>query len=649
MTIPLFKKLYKAFPLSFYLITPLQAVSVDHELRACKPALLAELNEQKRLKAGGCPVSEKLVFWLGIIRDPDQFTPKELMTFLNSHSHWPHHEKLCRKAEEVISTKASPQEILAWFDKNPPQTPEGVIIYSKTLLAHKQNQKAAQIVAEAWKTMELSKAQEKEFLSRFGHLLQEKHHMARVELLLKDEEVGDAKRLLSHLSPGHQEMARVRMAFLASKSDALQQMQALSPQLRQNEGLLYEKTKWHRKRGEFKEAQKILVSTSIGTVHAQKWWKEQNYITRELIALRDFNTAYKVVRNHKLDPNSQEFAEAEWLAGWMSLQFLDKPDTALKHFKTLLAHVKGAITKSRGAYWIGRAHEKKRENALAEKAYAQAALYKTTYYGQLGAAKIKQKPFPILSAGPRATKEEKQKFEQNELVKAAYILKGLGSAAAHELSKFLLQIGAQAKTRAERELSVQLAHGLSTKDVVWVAKKAGHREPVLLKIAFPTCPIPRKGQEIPETPFVMAIAYQESRFDPAALSSAGAMGLLQLISSTAAHEAKRLGISHRDNKLFEPRHNLILGSAHLSRLLNNFIGSYILVAAAYNAGPTPVKRWLKEIGDPRTAKVDIIDWIELIPYYETRNYVMRVLENITNYRAALQPNPQKSLVDDLRR
>lgn len=190
MTIPLFKKLYKAFPLSFCLITSLQAQSVDQELRACKPALLAEINEQKRLKVGGCPVSEKLVFWLGISRDPGQFTPKELITFLDSHSHWPHHEKLCRKAEEVISTKASPQEILAWFEKYPPQTPEGVIIYGTTLSAHNQKKKAAQVVAEAWKTMALSKTQEKKFLARFSHLLQEKHHMARLEFLLRDEEVG---------------------------------------------------------------------------------------------------------------------------------------------------------------------------------------------------------------------------------------------------------------------------------------------------------------------------------------------------------------------------------------------------------------------------------------------------------------------------
>lgn len=649
MIIPVFKKLYKAFPLSLCLTMPLQALSVDQELQACKPALLSELNEQKRLHVEGCPVSEKLVFWLGILRNPEQFTPKELISFLDSNPHWPHHEKLCKKAEEVICDKASPAEILSWFENHPPQTPEGVITYGKVLSAHKQKQKAVQVVGNGWENLSLTKAQEKEFLSRFRFLLQEKHHVARLEFLLRDENVEEAKRLLPQLSGNSQKIAQVRMDFLGTHSNVLAKMKALPSQLQKNEGLLYEKTKWHRKRGEFAEAQRILIKAPMTAAHAQKWWKEQHYISRELIALRDFQSAYAVVEHHKIQPGVDEFAEAEWLAGWLSLQFLDKPDTALKHFKTLASNVKGAISKSRASYWIGRVYEKKGENALAEKAYAKAAHYKTTYYGQLAAAKIKQKPYPILSAAPRVKKEERQRFEQNELVKAAHILKGLGSGANHELSKFLLHIAGQTKTKTERELSVQLTHTLSPQDVVWAAKKAGYSEPVLLKTAFPTYSIPKKGQEIPEHPLVMAIAYQESRFVPTAISEANAMGLLQLIATTAAHEAKRLGISHKTSKLFDPQHNLILGSAHISRLLNNFLGSYILIAAAYNAGPTPVRRWLKDLGDPREGRVDIIDWIEMIPYYETRNYVMRVLENITNYRSALQPHPKKTLIDDLKR
>lgn len=648
MIIPPFKTLYKILPLSLCLTPSLSALTPQQELKSCKAALLSELNEHKRLNVGGCPVSEKLVYWLGILRNPDQFTPAELMAFLENHTHWPQHDKLCEKAEETICAKASPDQILRWFETHPPQTAEGVIIYGKTLLAHQQKGKAAQIVTNTWQTMSLTKTQEKKFLSHFAPFLKEKDHIVRLDNLLWDENVEEAKRHLTRVPATHQKIAHVRMAFLAGKSEASQKMNALPAPLRQNEGLLYEKAKWLRKQGHFKEAQQILAKAPIQEEHAQKWWKEQHYIAREKIAMRDYGAAYHLVSHHNVPSGGEDFSNAEWLSGWLSLRFLDKPDTALKHFKALLAHAKGAISKSRGAYWIGRVHEHQKNIDLAHKAYAQAALYKSTYYGQLAATKIKQKPFPVLASAPRAKKEERERFEQNELVQASHILKGLGSAATHELKKFLIQVADQANTKAERELSVALAQKHSPEDVVWVAKKAGYREPVLLKAAFPTYSIPRKGQEVPEIPLVMAVAYQESRFVPSALSAAGAMGLLQLLPTTATHEAKRLGIKHRENKLYDPQHNLVLGSAHLSRMLNNFAGSYILLLAAYNAGPTPVKRWLKEFGDPRLGEVDLVDWVEMIPYYETRNYVMRVLENVSNYRSLL-PHPKITIVDDLRR
>lgn len=635
MTIPGFPKLFKALSL-LSLAPPLYAQSVDHELRACKSAVLSQLNQQKRVEVLGCPVSERLVYWLGIIRDPHQFTPQELITFLNANTHWPHYEKLCRVAEDVISTKASSNQILAWFANHPPQTPEGVIAYGQVL----QPQQAEKVVGRAWQTMSLTKTQEKDFLTHFGRLFKLQHHIARLDFLLWEGNVDEAKRMLSRVPANVQQAAQVRLAFLEGKGNASQL---------QNEGVLYERAKWCRKHKDFEGAYHLLVKTPVTSQYGEKWWKEQNYIAREYIALGKYAAAYQIVKRHQTQPGSDEFAEAEWFAGWLALRFLGKSDTALAHFKALGSHVKGAISKSRAAYWIGRTYEQKKQNELAAQAYAKAARYKTTYYGQLAAAKLQEKPFPMLATVTSAKKSEKDRFQSNELVRAAHILKALGPGAKHELTKFLLHISAQAKTKVERELSVQLAHALSPNDVVWAAKKAGHQEPVLLKCAFPVCAIPRKGQKIPEVPLVMAVAYQESRFDPSALSSANAMGLLQLIEATASKEAKRLGISHKESKLFEPQHNLVLGSAHLSHMLDNFMGSYILTMAAYNAGPTPTHRWVQELGDPRSGQVDIIDWIEMIPYYETRNYVMRVLENVTNYRSALQADPKKTIVDDLQR
>ncbi|MBS0271708.1 MAG: lytic transglycosylase domain-containing protein [Proteobacteria bacterium] len=648
MTIPFFKKLYKAFSISLCISTSLSAQSAHQELKNCKNALLSQLNEQKRVETDGCPVSQKLICWLGILRDPTQFTPKEIITFLTHNTHWPHHEKLCKKAESVIIESGSPTEIITWFEENTPQTPTGAFIYAKTLMALKEKAKAAKIIVSAWRTMELTKAEETKFISKFGHFLQEKDHLARLEFLLWDGNADAAKRLLPHIPINVRQIADVRIAFLKGQPDALNKLKGLSAKQQQDEGLLYELTHWHRKQDHIEEACNLLMQAPISAAYAQKWWTEKNYIAREFIALQEYQKAYDLLSDHALEPGNEDYANAEWLRGWLAFRFLKRPKDAHTHFETLCANVKGAVSKSRGAYWAGRVYEAQENFESAAKWYKKAAKYKTTYYGQLAAVKLREKPHPTLAAAPKATAAEQNRFDQKEIVKAAYILKGLGGGANHELSKFLLHIANQAETKVERELAVHLAHALSPYDIVWAAKKAGYSEPVALKKAYPIFSIPQKGQEIPEKAFVFAIAYQESRFNPTAQSPAGAIGLLQLMPATAAKEAKQLGIKHSERKLVDPQHNLVLGSSHLSQLLNRFDKSYILAAAAYNAGETPVKRWLKDFGDPRSGAIDIVDWIELIPYAETRNYVMRVLENITNYRS-LEGLPKKTLIDDLQR
>lgn len=648
LILPLFQKLYKPLSIILCLPSPLFALSPQMELQKCKPALLAQLNQQKRIKAEGCPVSQKLITWLGILRDAEQFTPKELSAFLNANSHWPHHEKLCRLAEETITKKGSPEEIFVWFENHPPQTPLGALAYAKAHMRLKEKTKAAKVIINAWCTMDMTKAEESKYITSFGHFLQEKEHLARLNMLLWNGDVPTAKRLLPHIPIATRKIAEIRLAFLEGKTtEALKRMQALPTQLQDNEGLLYEKVKYYHKQDEVQPAVEILLKTSASPIYASQWWKERNYFVRELIALKDYQGAYKLLKKHRLEAGCEDFATAEWLMGWLSLRFLNRPNEAKQHFETFLANVKGAISKARGAYWMGRTYEAQHKNEQASKWYSKAAKYKTTYYGQLAAAKIHDAPYPSLAKAPSATPEEKKRFEKKDIVQAAHILKGLGSSASHELSKFLLHIADKADNKAERELSVMLAHAYSPYDVVWTAKKAGYAEPVTLAKAYPTVTIPKRGQQVPEKAFVMAITYQESRFNPTAVSSAGATGLMQFMSSTASEEAKRIGIKHSDKKLTNPQHNVTLGSSHLSYLLGKFDNSYILAAAAYNAGTTPVYRWIEERGNPHTGPIDVVDWVELIPYSQTRDYVMRVMENVTLYRS-LDGSPKKTLIEDLR-
>lgn len=446
---------------------PLSALSPEQEVNACKSALLAQINKQNKLPAKGCPVSQKLVYWLGILRNPEQFTPQELITFLNSHTHWPTHQNLCQKVEHVIATQGSTQEILTWFEKNPPQTPMGVKAYAEVLLAQDEKQKAAKIVAEAWKSMELTQTEEKKLLSSLGHLLQKKDYIARLQFLLWNENVADAQRILSHIPTSMRNIADVRIALITGKSTALQKMKALHAKEQQDEGLLYETAKWHRKQKDFQLAANILIKSSESPTYAPKWWKERNYISREFIALGEYQKAYQLLKSHKLQSGCEDFSNAEFLLGWLSLRFLEKPKEAQQHFATLFANVEGAISKARGAYWLGRTQEALNNIAQAETYYKKAAQYKATYYGQLAAAKIRTTPYPSLASTSKASANDKKNFHNKDIVKAAHILKNLGNPAKHELSKFLLHIAGQSKTKTEGELAVQLAHTLSPYDVVW--------------------------------------------------------------------------------------------------------------------------------------------------------------------------------------
>lgn len=637
MTIHFFKTLYKVLTAFLVCTVSLKALSPEQELRTCKRALLSQINEQKRLRVSGCPVSQHLIVWLGILRNPEQFTPSELISFLESHPHWPQHEKLCKKAEVIISKKGSPKELFAWFKKHPPKTVGGVIVYAKML----QKRDKQKLITTTWETMEMTRKEEKEFLSQFGCTLSQKNHQARLQFQLWNEDVEGAKRLFAYVSAPSKHIATLRIA--------LQNGTPPKGTLPLNdEGLRYETVKWYKKQKNWGEAAKILTATPPSKTYAQKWWKERHYVVRELLELKQYQKAYQLLKQHNLDPGTQEFAEAHWLSGWIALRFLKKPLEAQHHFEILSKNVKAAISKARVAYWLGRTHEKKKERTLAQKWYRKAAYYKTTFYGQLAAHKLKETPYPTLKKALNATAQEVKKFHQKDLVKAAHILKGLGKDASHELSKFLNSIATQAKTKIERELAVQLAATFSPHDVVWIAKQAGKQDPVLLRIAYPVCHLPQKPG-LPERALLLAIAYRESDFNARAVSPKGAMGLLQLVSKTAAEAAKRLGVHHTDAKLFNPSHNLLLGSTHVSTLLNNFNHSYLLTTAAYNAGPTPINRWIKTFGHPhKTDHEATVDWVELIPYAETRNYVQGVLANVTNYRSR-EGTPQKTLVHDLKK
>jgi soluble lytic murein transglycosylase len=340
------------------------------------------------------------------------------------------------------------------------------------------------------------------------------------------------------------------------------------------------------------------------------------------------------------------FAEAEFLAGWIALRRLKKTADALTHFQTLYDGAPTDVARSRGAYWLGRAHETAGHSKEAMDWFGRAAAFGHTFYGQLAARRLPGGTWQMPS-DPTPTPAEQETLAGRELVAAA---RYIGQAGEPDRTRpFLRRLARQVTTPGETRLLAELAAELKRPDVALaVARRASDSGVILFDALFPVVEIGATGSV--ERALALALTRQESEFNAAAVSSSGALGLMQLLPATAREVAGKLSLPFVQDKLTsDPAYNVTLGSQYLAQMLKRFGGSYEIALAAYNAGPTRVARWLDSTGDPRGGKVDMVDWIEMIPLRETRNYVQRIMENLQVYRARFGGGPKLSIEADLRR
>lgn len=608
--------------------------------KPCENALKSQLTSGGYQPHSQCGVAGDVMTWVAIQDKDPAIGLYDVTLFVIDHPDWPAMDKLCARAEGMMDETLEPESVVEWFDAHAPQTSHGYLNYARALKALSKTQKAKEIAQEGWIQRNFTREEAQEYLRAFGQDLTQADHNARLDRLLWDEEIDQAKRLLSLASPAVQKEAETRLALMQAESHIT------IPSHFTFEGVLYESVRALKKSKKFDQAATLLAQVPSQTQHADKWWKERHYVAREFLQDGHPQEAYALIQNHGLT-SGESFADAEFLCGFLALRFLNNPDEALKHFTNLYDRVKSPISKSRGAYWAGRAAEAQDNVELAKDWYTKGAQHTTYFYGQLSAAKLQQSPHPQLFASPRATQQERKAFESQDVVQAFKILSNLGKAGENHAKTFAISIAKNAKTTAERHLLVDLAAHINSHMAVFTAKKAASCEGIHLKVAYPTLKHPHGIQNL-ESALVNGLVMQESRFDTHAVSPAGAMGLMQLMPATAKKEAQKMRVSHSENKLHDPHHNIQLGAHHLHSLVQEFNGSYILAIASYNAGKDAVNRWLAEIGDPRRNR-DVVDWLELIPYYETRNYVQRVLENVNVYRVQTESQPQFTLVHDLQR
>lgn len=593
--------------------------------------------------AGELPA--KLLRWMEMSNRGNRYGFAAISGFVRNNPDWPLRGTLRRRAEEALNPTVSNSDVLKWFETYPPLTADGSIRLVDAVVAAGPKERARKLIRETWINGNFGRKQERSFRRKYRRYLSKADHSARLDRLLWDGQISRARRALRLVDSDTQKIAMARIALRASRGGVDWHIRQVPAQMRSNPGLVFERARWRRRKGMDDGAYDLLKDVPATAPFATKWWVERSIMARRLLAKGHISEAYRLAKANGLSSGAR-YVEAEWLAGWIALRHLREPKVAHRHFTRIGKRVSYPISRARAAYWAGRAAEAAGDRAAAETSFEAASIHDTTYYGQLAAAR-KSGSVTLRSAAVKPTASEVEAFERDDRVRAVRILSQVG--ARSKIRPFMFALLREAESPSHQILTARLATDVGRRDfAVRAGRKAYQAGSPLPNIAYPV--ISMTGNH-PEQALLHAIVRQESNFDTAAISHAGARGLMQLMPRTARGVAKNLRVRFSQRRLTrDSGYNIKLGQAYLGQMLNRFDGSYILAIASYNAGPSAAARWVRQFGDPREPGVDVIDWVESIPYRETRNYVQRVIENLQVYRARMGgPMLAEVIVRDLRR
>ena len=574
----------------------------------------------------------------------------EITTFIKANPDWPQQATLERRAEEAITAATPKSAIIDWFDQHAPTSVDGAMAYGKALLDQGRADEATDLVRKFWISGNFGQAQERIFLNDFEEQIRDQDDIARLDRLMWDHHDDAIRQQMTRVDADHKLLAQARLAFDNEASNSESLAKNLPASVKDDPGLIYEWVRYRRNHDDDDGAIQLLRDPAHDQVRPDLWWSERAVLARRALQKGNISVAYDLAQNHN-QVDGTGYADAEWLSGWIALRFLSDATQGLDHFSRMYDHVVIPRSRSRAAYWAGRAAEALGQGDEAVRWFNLAAQNVTTFYGQLAVDRLHQDQQWALPPDPKPTPADIAQFERQEMTQAAHLL---GQIKETELVKpFMLRAIDLAQTPGERELAANLALSLGRPDIaVTVAKQSERQGVPLIQSGYPVLP---SAGEKPEHALVLSLIRQESAFHADAVSSVGAKGLMQLMPATAAQIAKALKVAFKkkDNLSAQltanPALNIKLGSAYVGDLLSDFNGSYVLTAAAYNAGPGRVRHWVKDMGDPRGSEVDPIDWIESIPYYETRDYVQRVLEATQIYRRKLGAATTSQLDRDIKR
>jgi peptidoglycan lytic transglycosylase len=634
------------------LVRVLGAADRDLYLKAFEAADRGDWTAAKGLAdQGHDPIARRLIEWRYLLDKNGGASFGEIGAFLKANPDWPARDTLFARAEAAIDPNMDPHAVAAWFGDRAPVSDIGRIRLGEAYLATGRVAQGRDLIRQAWIAGSFDLNQEFDIIRRHGDVLTPDVDRERLNRLLWNNDLSAARRELSRVPSDTQQLAQARLSLRTSPSQGAQLVGGLSPSQQDDPGLIFDRARLLRQQNAVDAIPPLLSrapTRQMAQINPGKWWNELNLAARQALQNKSYATAYGVVSNSGLS-SGNEFAEAEFMAGWLDLRFLNNPRGAHTHFQNLAKGVGRPISKARGYYWEGRASEAAGDVAQAAQEYRLAAQAPETFYGQLALAKIDSTPHLHLTDVPADAAAVKGEYERRDTTRAMRVLGDLGMVSL--LRAFATH---EAETHSDPRYLKAMASDLvemGFRDVALrVAKTASYAGANFFAYLHPVISVPAySGPGVaPEPAYVLGIIRQETEFDPSAVSGPGARGIMQLMPSSAKRAADMAGLTYRPNDLIaDTAYNMQLGMTELSEDLSTYGGSYILAAAAYNAGKANVNKWLDTYGDPRSPTVNPIDWIEEIPFSETRNYVQRVLENTQVYRNRLSGHdePLRILAD----
>ena len=557
----------------------------------------------------------------------------DIQRFLKNNNDWPGLKLLRRKGEAVLPTKGQSQDVIDYFVDIPPQTGAGAYALITALRSQGRGDEARAEAIRVWRTMVMSASGEARILRLYERDLKA-HNTARMDMLLWSKAPVATERQMKRVDSGWQALARARLELRDNSKNVDSLIKKVPARLLGDPGLAFERMQWRARKGNTDDAIALMLDTPAELLGRPGMWAgwRRSFARSDMRAGRT-DRAYRLASQHGLTSGSH-FADLEWLSGYLSLTYHNDPTAALEHFKRFRGAVATPISLGRAGYWEGRAYEALGDAENARLAYAFGAEYQTSFYGLLAAERAGLPMQSSLTGRDEFPDWRKASFTDNSIFSAARLF--VASGERHRAEQFLRHLTETALTPDEiGSLGTYLLEINETHLAVMIGKQAAKRGIVVPHAYFPVASLGVIDMPVPHE-LALAIARRESEFDPVVTSGAGARGLMQLMPATAKAVARYLKVPYsRDRLTAEPAYNARLGTAYLDELMEIFSGNVVMVSAGYNAGPGRPMRWMKQRGDPRRGEIEIVDWIEHIPFNETRNYVMRVAESLPVYRARL--------------